>query len=91
MSTQFDFCASASGGSSVVPVALMVFWCPALKWSHARNCLKQIKPPWKIVWVTLLAFDGATAAKLYDASRLPMTADGTVTGDTEKKMTGFVL
>ena len=29
--------------------------------------------------------------KLYDSSRPTLTADGTVTGDSEKKMTGFIL
>jgi hypothetical protein len=39
----------------------------------------------------MLRIEDASAAKLYDASRPTMTADGAVTGDTEKKMTGFVL
>ena len=39
----------------------------------------------------MLRIDEATAAKVYDASRPTMTPDGTVTGEVEKKMTGFVL
>jgi NitT/TauT family transport system substrate-binding protein len=39
----------------------------------------------------MLRIDEPTAAKVYDASRPTMTADGTVSGDVEKKMTGFVL
>jgi len=39
----------------------------------------------------MLRIDEATAAKLYDSSRPTMTIDGTVSGETEKKMTGMVL
>lgn len=38
-----------------------------------------------------LRIDEATAAKLYDSSRPTLTKDGTVTGETEKKMTAMVL
>jgi len=38
-----------------------------------------------------LRIDEATAAKLYDSSRPMLTADGTVSGEVERKMTGFVL
>lgn len=43
------------------------------------------------VMTRMLRIDEATAARLYDASRPTLTPDGTVTGDTEKKMTGFLL
>jgi NitT/TauT family transport system substrate-binding protein len=39
----------------------------------------------------MLRVDDPTAAKLYDSSRPTLTHDGTVTGDSEKKMTGMVL
>lgn len=39
----------------------------------------------------MLRIDEPTAAKMYDASRPTMTADGTVSGENEKKMTAFVL
>jgi len=39
----------------------------------------------------MLRVDEPTAAKLYDSSRPTLTHDGTVTGDSEKKMTGMVL
>jgi hypothetical protein len=39
----------------------------------------------------MLRIDEATAVKLYDSSRPTMTIDGTVSGETEKKMTGMVL
>jgi len=39
----------------------------------------------------VLRVDDATAAKLYDSSRPTMTVDGTVSGEVEKKMTGYVL
>lgn len=39
----------------------------------------------------MLRIDESTAAKLYDTSRPTLTADGTVTGDAEKKMTGMVV
>lgn len=39
----------------------------------------------------MLRIDEATAAKLYDSSRPTMTIDGTVSGETEKKMTGMVV
>jgi ABC-type nitrate/sulfonate/bicarbonate transport system substrate-binding protein len=38
-----------------------------------------------------LRIDEATAAKLYDSSRPTLTSDGTVIGETEKKMTAMVL
>jgi len=38
-----------------------------------------------------LRIDEPTAAKLYDSSRPTLTSDGTVTGETEKKMTAMVL
>jgi ABC-type nitrate/sulfonate/bicarbonate transport system substrate-binding protein len=37
-----------------------------------------------------LRIDEATAAKLYDSSRPTLTSDGTVTGESEKKMTAMV-
>lgn len=37
-----------------------------------------------------LRIDEATAAKLYDSSRPTLTSDGTVTGESEKKMTSMV-
>jgi len=43
------------------------------------------------VMTRMLRIDDATAAKVYDAARPTMTADGTVSGEVEKKMTGFVL
>lgn len=43
------------------------------------------------VMTRALRIDEATAAKLYDSSRPTLTADGTVSGEVEKKMTGFVL
>ena len=39
----------------------------------------------------MLRIDDATAAKLYDSSRPTLTVDGTVSGETEKKMTAMVL
>jgi ABC-type nitrate/sulfonate/bicarbonate transport system substrate-binding protein len=39
----------------------------------------------------MLRIDDATAAKLYDSSRLTLTLDGTVSGEAEKKMTAMVL
>src|SRR5262245_46900040 len=39
----------------------------------------------------MLRIDEPTAAKLYDSSRPTLTADGTVTGEAEKKMTAMVL
>lgn len=38
-----------------------------------------------------LRIDEPTAAKLYDSSRPTLTVDGTVTGETEKKMTAMVV
>jgi hypothetical protein len=38
-----------------------------------------------------LRIDETTAAKLYDSSRPTLTNDGTVTGETQKKMTSMVL
>ena len=38
-----------------------------------------------------LRIDEPTAAKLYDSSRPTLTSDGTVMGETEKKMTAMVL
>jgi hypothetical protein len=38
-----------------------------------------------------LKIDEPTAAKLYDSSRPTLTSDGTVSGETEKKMTSMVL
>lgn len=43
------------------------------------------------VMARALRIDDATAAKLYDSSRPTLTPDGTVSGETERKMTGFVL
>ena len=42
------------------------------------------------VMTKVLRIDEATAAKLYDSSRPTLTSDGTVTGDSEKKMTAMV-
>jgi ABC-type nitrate/sulfonate/bicarbonate transport system substrate-binding protein len=39
----------------------------------------------------MLRIDESTAGKLYDSSRPTLTNDGTVTGESEKKMTGMVL
>jgi NitT/TauT family transport system substrate-binding protein len=39
----------------------------------------------------MLKVDEATAAKLYDSSRPTLTADGTVSGEVENKMTSMVL
>ena len=39
----------------------------------------------------VLRVDETSAAKLYDSSRPTLTNDGTVTGETERKMTGMVL
>jgi NitT/TauT family transport system substrate-binding protein len=38
----------------------------------------------------VLKIDEATATKLYDSSRPTLTSDGTVTGESEKKMTAMV-
>lgn len=43
------------------------------------------------VMVKSLRIDEPTAAKLYDSSRPTLTSDGTVSGETEKKMTSMVL
>jgi NitT/TauT family transport system substrate-binding protein len=43
------------------------------------------------VMVKSLRIDEPTAAKLYDNSRPTLTSDGTVGGETEKKMTSMVL
>lgn len=43
------------------------------------------------VMVKSLRIDETTAAKLYDSSRPTLTSDGTVGGETEKKMTSMVL
>lgn len=43
------------------------------------------------VMTRMLRIDDATSAKVYDASRPTMTADGTVSGEVERKMTAFVL
>jgi NitT/TauT family transport system substrate-binding protein len=43
------------------------------------------------VMARMLRIDDSTAAKLYDSSRPTLTHDGTVTGDSEKKMTGMIL
>jgi NitT/TauT family transport system substrate-binding protein len=43
------------------------------------------------VMAKTLRIDEATAAKLYDSSRPTLTSDGTVTGETEKRMTAMVL
>jgi NitT/TauT family transport system substrate-binding protein len=39
----------------------------------------------------MLRIDEPTAAKLYDSSRPTLTLDGTVSGETEKKMTAMVV
>jgi ABC-type nitrate/sulfonate/bicarbonate transport system substrate-binding protein len=43
------------------------------------------------VMAKTLRIDEVTAAKLYDSSRPTLTSDGTVTGETEKRMTAMVL
>jgi len=53
--------------------------------------MRDNRPGTLKVMSRMLRIDEPTAAKLYDSSRPTLTADGTVTGDTEKKMTGFIL
>ena len=53
--------------------------------------MRDNRPGTLKVMSRMLKIDEPTAAKLYDSSRPTLTADGTVTGDTEKKMTGFIL
>ena len=53
--------------------------------------MRDNRPGTLKVMSRMLRIDEATAAKLYDSSRPTMTIDGTVSGETEKKMTGMVL
>lgn len=52
--------------------------------------MRDNRPGTLKVMAKMLRLDDATAAKLYDSSRPTMTLDGTVTGETEKKMTAMV-
>jgi NitT/TauT family transport system substrate-binding protein len=53
--------------------------------------MRDNRPGTLKVMSRMLRIDEPTAAKLYDSSRPTLTNDGTVTGETEKKMTGMVL
>ena len=53
--------------------------------------MRDNRPATLKVMAKTLRIDDATAAKLYDSSRPTLTSDGTVTGETEKKMTAMVL
>jgi NitT/TauT family transport system substrate-binding protein len=53
--------------------------------------MRDNRPGTLKVMSRMLKIDEGTAANLYDSSRPTMTADGTVSGDAEKKMTGMVL
>ncbi len=53
--------------------------------------MRDNRPATLKVMAKTLRIDEATAAKLYDSSRPTLTSDGTVTGETEKKMTAMVL
>jgi len=53
--------------------------------------MRDNRPGTLKVMARMLRIDDPTAAKLYDSSRPTLTHDGTVTGDSEKKMTGMVL
>ena len=53
--------------------------------------MRDNRPGTLKVMSRMLRIDESTAAKLYDSSRPTLTNDGTVTGESEKKMTGMVL
>jgi len=53
--------------------------------------MRDNRPGTLKVMSKMLRIDDATAAKLYDSSRPTMTVDGTVSGETQKRMTGMVL
>ena len=53
--------------------------------------MRDNRPGTLKVMSRMLRIDEATAAKLYDSSRPTLTNDGTITGETEKKMTSMVL
>lgn len=53
--------------------------------------MRDNRPGTLKVMSKMLRIDEPTAAKLYDSSRPTLTLDGTVSGETEKKMTAMVL
>jgi NitT/TauT family transport system substrate-binding protein len=53
--------------------------------------MRDNRPGTLKVMSKMLRIDEPTAAKLYDSSRPTLTLDGTVSGETEKKMTAMVV
>ncbi|HVO96363.1 MAG TPA: ABC transporter substrate-binding protein [Terriglobales bacterium] len=53
--------------------------------------MRDNRPGTLRVMARMLKIDDTTAAKLYDSSRPTLTLDGTVSGETEKKMTAMVV
>jgi NitT/TauT family transport system substrate-binding protein len=53
--------------------------------------MRDNRPGTLKVMARTLKIDEPTAAKLYDSSRPTLTSDGTVSGETQKKMTSMVL
>jgi NitT/TauT family transport system substrate-binding protein len=53
--------------------------------------MRDNRPGTLKVMSRMLRIDEPTAAKLYDSSRPTLTIDGTVSGESEKKMTAMVL
>ena len=53
--------------------------------------MRDNRPGTLKVMARMLKIDDLAAAKLYDSSRPTMTADGTVSAEAERKMTGFIL
>ncbi|HEY7555867.1 MAG TPA: ABC transporter substrate-binding protein [Candidatus Binatia bacterium] len=53
--------------------------------------MRENRPGTLKVMARVLKIDDLAAARLYDSSRPTMTADGTISAEAAKKMTGFIL